>query len=64
MKSEHQAEFAVNLLDDAMQKRLRKNEYPFPRLDSELRAANLELKCLSFAQKAKVDRRQGYLRCF
>ena len=61
MKSEHQVEFAVNLLDDSMQKRLRKNEYPFPRSDSELRAANLELKCLSFAQKAKVDRRQGYL---
>ena len=61
MKNEHQVEFAVNLLDDSMQKRLRKNEYPFPRSDSELRAANLELKCLSFAQKAKVDRRQGYL---
>jgi tRNA-dihydrouridine synthase 3 len=61
LTSAREVEFAMNLLDDAMQKRLSKNEYPFKRSDAALEKAKLELKCLSFAQKGKLDRKQGFL---
>jgi tRNA-dihydrouridine synthase 3 len=61
LTSARKVDFATNLLDDAMQKRLSKNEYPFKRSDAALAKAELELKCLSFAQKGKLDRKQGFL---
>ena len=64
MKSDKTVDMPMNILDDAMQKRLSRNEYPFPRSEKALREANLEVKCLSFAQKHKLDRREGFLGSF
>lgn len=62
MKTDVDLHMEENILIDEMQKRLSKNEYPFPRADAAISKAGLELKCLSFAQKHKLDRRSsGFL---
>lgn len=64
MKSNRNVEAPMNVLDDAMQKRLSRNEYPFPRSDASLQKANIEVRCLSFAQKNKLNAREGFLGSF
>ena len=57
-------EAEMNVLGDEMQKRLSRNAYVFPKSDEALKAAGIELKCLSYAQKSKIERnavRHGYL---
>ena len=43
----------LNSLSDSAQRRLAKNEYQLPRSERVLSAMGIELKCLSYAQKAQ-----------
>jgi len=64
MRGSRCVEAEMNVLGDEMQKRLSRNAYAFPKSDAALKAAGIEVKCLSFAQKSKVERNaggQGYL---